>query len=296
MSDPQSTLATSAGLDVAMVGNCAISALVSRQGTIVWCCVPRFDGDPIFHALLDSKGELPRDGTFGIELEGFVRAEQSYDPGTAIVRTRLFAANGEGIEITDFAPRFFTRDRAFRPAQIVRRVRPLVGHPRIRVVLRPRGDWGSARPTITRGSNHVRYVLPGTTLRLNTNAPLTYVLDETPFSLQVPVSFMLGPDETLPGGIEETARDFEEQTAHYWRHWTRRLALPLEWQDAVIRAAITLKLCQFEETGAIVAAMTTSVPEAPNTQRNWDYRYCWLRDAFFVVRALNSLSEVGTMP
>ena len=75
----------------------------------------------------------------------------------------------------------------------------------------------------------------------------------------------------------------------------RRLAVPLEWQDAVIRAAITLKLCQYEETGAIVAAMTTSIPEAPDSGRNWDYRYCWLRDAFFVVRALNSLSEVGTM-
>lgn len=81
----------------------------------------------------------------------------------------------------------------------------------------------------------------------------------------------------------------------HWRHWTRRLALPFEWQEAVIRAAITLKLCQYEETGAIVAAMTTSIPEAPGSQRNWDYRYCWIRDAFFVVRALNSLSEVGTM-
>ncbi len=75
----------------------------------------------------------------------------------------------------------------------------------------------------------------------------------------------------------------------------QRLALPLEWQDAVIRCAITLKLCTFEETGAIVAALTTSIPEAPGTQRNWDYRYCWLRDAFFVVRALNRLSEVETM-
>jgi GH15 family glucan-1,4-alpha-glucosidase len=113
--------------------------------------------------------------------------------------------------------------------------------------------------------------------------------------LREPVSLLLGPDETLLGGIDDTAREFEEQTALYWRHWTRRLGVPLEWQDAVIRAAITLKLCQYEDTGAIVAAMTTSIPEAPDSGRNWDYRYCWLRDAFFVVRALNTLSEMGTM-
>ena len=286
---------TPASLDLALIGNCAISALVDKQGAIVWCCMPRFDGDPIFHALLDSAQGLPQDGTLLVELEGFARSEQAYDHGTAVLRTRLYDAAGEGIEVVDFCPRFFTRDRAFRPAQIVRRVRPLVGHPRVRFIVRPRGEWGSVTPRITRGSNHLRFELPTGTLRLNTNAPLTYLLDSTWFSLQAPVSLMLGPDETLPGGIEDTAREFEEQTALYWRHWTRRLAVPLEWQEAVIRSAITLKLCQFEETGAIVAAMTTSIPEAPNTQRNWDYRYCWLRDAFFVVRALNSLSEVGTM-
>ena len=106
---------------------------------------------------------------------------------------------------------------------------------------------------------------------------------------------MLGADETLADGVEQTARAFQEETDLHWRQWTRRLALPPEWQDAVIRAAITLKLCTFEETGAIIAAMTTSIPEAPASGRNWDYRYCWLRDAFFVVRALNSLSEVDTM-
>lgn len=148
---------------------------------------------------------------------------------------------------------------------------------------------------MTRGSHHLRYQLPQCTLRLNATMPLTYLIDGTWFSLHGPVDLLLGPDETLAGGIDETARVFEERTSHWWRHWSRRLAVPLEWQEAVVRAAITLKLCQYEDTGAIVAAMTTSVPEAPNSGRNWDYRYCWLRDAFFVVRALNSLSEVGTM-
>jgi GH15 family glucan-1,4-alpha-glucosidase len=284
-----------ASLELGVIGNCAISALIDKTGRIVWCCLPRFDGDPVFNSLLNSKDGLPDEGSFAIEIENMVRTEQSYDAGTAILRTRLFDADGHAVEIADFAPRFFNRDRIFRPAQLVRRVRVLQGHPRIRVVVQPLGRWGTVKPVLTHGSNHVRYVGPDQTLRLTTNAPLTYIGQEGFFALHTPVSFLLGADETLAGSIEETARDFEEQTALYWRTWTRRLALPLEWQDAVIRAAITLKLCQFEDTGAIIAAMTTSIPEAPHSQRNWDYRYCWLRDAFFVVRALNSLSEVGTM-
>lgn len=136
---------------------------------------------------------------------------------------------------------------------------------------------------------------PEQTLRLNTDVSLNYVLSETYFVLGGTANFLLGPDETLAGGIDETARIFEKETINYWRTYTRRLAVPLEWQDVVIRAAITLKLSLYEDTGAIIAAMTTSIPEAPGSSRNWDYRYCWLRDAFFVVRALNSLSEVGTM-
>ena len=292
--DPLAT-ATPVTLDLAVIGNCTISALLDRQARIVWCCMPRLDSDPVFYALIDSAQGLGHDGTMSVELENMARSEQSYDHATAIVRTRLFDTAGLGIEITDFAPRFLTRDRVFRPAQLVRRIRPLRGHPRIRFIVRPRTQWGATRPVVTRGSNHLRFVGPGETLRLTTNAPLSYVADETWVSLFGPISMLLGPDETLVGGIEQTARDFEEQTALYWRHWTRRLALPYEWQEPVIRSAITLKLCQYEETGAIVAAMTTSIPEAPNSQRNWDYRYCWLRDAYFVVRALNSLSELGTM-
>jgi GH15 family glucan-1,4-alpha-glucosidase len=136
---------------------------------------------------------------------------------------------------------------------------------------------------------------PKFTIRLTTDAPIDYIVDETAFNLSDPVNLVLGPDETLTDGPSETARNYEERTQLYWHTWVHRLALPPEWQEAVIRASITLKLCNYEPTGAIIAALTTSIPEAPGTERNWDYRYCWIRDALFVVRALNSLAAVKTM-
>src|SRR5690606_18856134 len=144
-------------------------------------------------------------------------------------------------------------------------------------------------------SNHIRYVGPDMSIRLTTNAPLTYLLDETPFVLEGEIVLMLGPDESLRASVIETGHEFLEQTIAYWRALTMRLSVPFEWQTEVIRAAITLKLCSFEETGAIVAAMTTSIPEIDGQGRNWDYRYCWLRDAYFVVRTLNRLGYIETM-
>ncbi len=279
-------------LELGVIGNCSYGALIDRRARMVWCCLPRFDGDPVFSSLLNDDSH---DGVYSIDLENAVRTEQNYIENTAVLATRLFDSNGNAVEITDFAPRFLQLGRMFRPMCHVRRVRPISGSPRVQIRLRPRFDWGASAPEITHGSNHIRYVSSGLTFRVTTNAPVTYVLNETPFILEEPVSFILGPDETLSSGIEATALAFQEQTTGYWRRWVRRLALPLEWQEAVIRAAVTLKLCSFEETGAIIAAMTTSVPEAAHSGRNWDYRYCWLRDGFFVVRALNSLAEVGTM-
>jgi GH15 family glucan-1,4-alpha-glucosidase len=288
-------------LAMGVIGNCAISALVDARARIVWCCLPRFDGDPVFNALLQpdaGKSALPTDacpGAFAIEIEDFAESRQFYDANTAVLRTQLFDKSGHAIEVTDFAPRFFSRSRYFRPMMLVRRVRPIQGAPRIRVVLDVRFDWGLREPLITQGSNHLRYVGSDFALRLNTDAPLSHVRSRQPFVLTREHNFLLGADESLTDGIADTARLFEQETLAYWHRWSQRLSIPLEWQDAVIRAAITLKLSLFEDTGAIVAAMTTSIPEAPGSQRNWDYRYCWLRDAFFVVRALNSLSETGTM-
>jgi pentatricopeptide repeat protein len=287
------TRAASLGLGV--TGNCIISALVDREARIVWSCLPRLDGDPVFHALVDDVSHDGARGFWSVELAGLERTEQEYVGNTAVLVTRLYSSNGSAVEVTDYCPRFEHGGRMFRPQMLVRRVRTLAGTPRICVRLRPSFDYGALAPEITHGSNHIRYVSPGRVLRLTTDAPVSYLLAETPFVLDGSVDFVLGADESLPEGPARLAREFQEQTEFHWRHWARRLALPAEWQDAVIRAAITLKLCTFEETGAIVAAMTTSIPEAPGSGRNWDYRYCWLRDAFFVVRALNSLSEVDTM-
>ena len=281
-----------ANLDLAVIGNCSYAALLDRNARIVWACMPRFDGNPVFCDLLSPQRDF---GYFEVEVEGLVGSEQRYLANTAIVETTLHGRDGSSLLVQDFAPRFKQRGRIFRPLAIMRRLMPLSGAPRVRIRIRPAGDYGAVSPNVTRGSNHIRYVLPDHVLRLTTNAPVPFVLDETMFLLDRPLDLMLGPDETLEGAISDIARDFSEKTNEYWREWVRYLALPFEWQAEVIRAAITLKLCNVEETGAVVAAVTTSIPEADGTTRNWDYRFCWLRDAYFVIRALNRLGVTRTM-
>jgi GH15 family glucan-1,4-alpha-glucosidase len=281
-------------LDLAIIGNCTFGALIDAKASIVWSCMPRFDSDPVFCRLLDG-GDAPERGVYDIELQDFTRSEQYYRRNSAVLVTRLYDSSDGVVEVTDFAPRFNHFGRIFRPPTIVRHLRPLSGSPRIRLRIRPAHDYGRADPEVTRGSNHVRYVMPHLTLRLTTDAPITYLAEEVPFILDRPLTLILGPDESLTAPVDETSREFFRKTDEYWREWVRYLALPFEWQEAVIRASITLKLCNFEETGAIIAAMTTSIPEAPDSGRNWDYRYCWLRDAYFVVHALNRLGATKTM-
>jgi GH15 family glucan-1,4-alpha-glucosidase len=284
-----------ASLELAAIGNCQVSALVDEVGRMVWACMPRFDGDPVFCALLMDDPQQAERGVFEIVLEDFDRAEQNYVTNTPILETWLYDRHGGCIKIVDFAPRFEQFERVFHPVMFVRHLEPVTGNPRITVRLRPAGNYGAEDARQTFGSNHVRYLLPDLTLRLTTDASLSYVREERPFRLLKPMSFILGPDESLPESVARTSRANFEETRAYWQGWVRGLAVPFEWQEAVIRAAITLKLCSFEDTGAIIAAMTSSIPEAPGSARNWDYRYCWLRDSFFVVHALNRLGATRTM-
>ncbi len=281
-------------LDLGVIGNSVLSALVDRGGRIVWCCYPRLDGDPIFCSLINEKPGTEA-GFLDVEVEKLASAEQSYLHNTAILVTTLTDEQGQTIRITDFAPRFYQYERVFRPHSLVRMIEPVSGMCRVRIRIRPRFGYGAVAPVVTTGSNHLRYIAAGSAVRVTTDAPVSYIHEEQWFSLDGPLALILGADEPVEASVPALARSFLERTTAYWYDWVRYLSVPFEWQEAVIRAAITLKLCSFEETGAIVAAMTTSIPEAPDTRRNWDYRYCWLRDAFFVVQALNRLGATRTM-
>jgi GH15 family glucan-1,4-alpha-glucosidase len=280
-------------LDLAVIGNCEIAALVDRDARIVWCCLPRFDGDPAFHALLAGEAE-PREGVFAIDLAGVSARRRRYVRNTAVLETELESPDG-AIRVVDHVPRHVRFGRTYRPAAMLRRVEPLRGRPRVTVRVAPRADFGRRIPEWTRGSNHIRYLLDGSVLRLTTTAPVDFVLGERTFVLDRPYVFLLGPDETPTESLDRIEQSSREATIEYWRDWTRRLAVPLEWQDVVIRSAITLKLCSYEASGAIVAALTTSIPEYGTPGRTWDYRFCWLRDAFFVVQALNRLGATTIM-
>jgi len=279
-------------LDLALIGNCTIGALVDTRASIIWGCFPRFDSDPVFCSLLKQSDES---GFFTIELLDFDRSEQHYLENTAVLVTRLHDRQGGSVEITDFAPRFGQYGRMFRPMMLVRRIRRLSGSPRLVLRLRPACNNGADQPEVTWGSNHIRYVMPALTLRLTTDASLTTILQETPFFIEDTLTLLLGADETVHDAAGEAGRRLLEETVQYWQEWVRALAIPYEWQEAVIRATITLKLNAYDDTGAIIAAMTSSIPEAGNSSRNWDYRYCWLRDGYFVVNALTQLGATRTM-
>ncbi|MFC2954099.1 glycoside hydrolase family 15 protein [Marinicaulis aureus] len=276
-------------LDLGIIGNGTIAALIDSDASVVWMCLPRFDGEPVFNTLVGGGG------AFEVKLAGQSKTRQRYIKNTAVIETILEADDGSAIAITDFAPRFFDKGRTFRPASIVRRIRPIAGMPKISISLHAQSNRGAMDISPVRGVSHIRYKNDHAGFRVTTDAPVSYIIAEREFVLDREINFILGPDESLSDNPAVIAAEWEKRTAEGWRAWSRRLAAPPVWQEAVIRAAITLKLCVYEETGGIVAALTTSIPEHGGSERNWDYRFCWLRDAYFTVNALNRLSAVGTL-
>ena len=275
-------------LDYGVIGNGQIAALIGEDCGVAWACLPRLDGDPVFNTLLGGQGR------FRITLENRHTIEQYYDRNTAILVSEVTDTNGARIRITDFAPKFRAKGRDFRPMALVRRVEILEGTPLLSVDLHPTFNYNAESTPPEQGVSHLSYTGGDTPFRVSTNAPISFVADGTPFVPDGEVAFLLTPDEGLSTDPVTLAREWEAETRDSWRQWVKGLAIPLDYQEAVIRAAITLKLCVFEDTGGIVAALTTSIPEHEGSERNWDYRYCWVRDSYFTAASLSRLSDITT--
>jgi GH15 family glucan-1,4-alpha-glucosidase len=278
---------TTTGLGI--VGNCSYSALLDH-GSVEWLCWPRPDSSFVFGPLLDRE----KGGAFVVEGVGATEVTQEYVENTNVLRT-TFTSPGGRFELLDFAPRFGQYARHYKPLMLVRVLRPLEGEPRAVVRCRPVYEYGRRTASSWRASNHIEYTGLPAPVRLTTNVPLTYVEEERPFLLEGDHHLVLTWGQPLETGLEETAERFLERTVDYWRRWVKGTRTPRDYQREVIRSALVLKLHQFEDTGALLAATTTSLPEHPGSGRTWDYRYCWLRDAYFTLNALERLGHNDEM-
>lgn len=273
-----------------LIGNCQASALVDQSGSISWLCLPRPDSPPVFGNILDDDG-----GHFSISPVGEFKSAQKYLPNTNILVTTMICEDGSEFQVTDFCPRFEQHGRIYRPMSIFRIVEPIKGTPAIRVRCRPTVGWEKEPAVAIRGNSHVKYEIRGDVLRVATNMSLTYLSEESSFALQEKLYFGLTWGLGIENDLGKVAQDFLERTTQYWRTWVKHCSIPTLFQQETIRSALALKLHCYEDTGAILAALTTSLPEDIGHGRNWDYRFCWLRDAAFVLSAFHNLGHFEEM-
>src|SRR3990172_9356468 len=216
--------------DLGLVGNCQFSALVERTGAVVWCCLPRFDSEPVFGAILDPGG-----GAATISPAGGEAGVQRYVANTNVLETTFTTKDG-AFRLIDFAPRFFQYDRAFRPTLLVRIVEPLTGRPFVRVTCEPRVGWSKGIPTRVQGSNHVRFEGFDGHLRVTTDVPLSHLEGGQPFALagrrHLVISWGPPVEEPLPALCDR----FLTETTRYWQRWVKHTNVPSLFQHEAIRS------------------------------------------------------------
>ncbi len=270
------------------IGNGSVLALVGPDTSIDWLCLPRFDSPSVFGRLLDETSG----GRFQFVPEQGAVGPMAYLRNTNILRTEIRTAEGV-CEVLDFAPRIPAGLGVNAPLEIHRLVRPLEGAPRLRAVFDPRPDYARAAVDLALTSEGLEVLGGPQRLFLHSNVPATTIADGRPFRVDRPCYFALSagrpPDVHDTPSVERAL----ELTRAGWRAWSKSCALPSFRPEAVLRSALCLKLHQYLDTGAIIAAATTSIPEALDSERTWDYRFCWLRDAAFVVEALRRLSHLS---
>lgn len=273
--------------DYGVIGNCAFTAHVHLNTNISWLCWPRFDSSFIFGGMVDPE----KGGEFSVRpLGDKLISSQYYIENTNVLCTEVEGDSGV-YRITDFAPRFYQQDRYYKPLMLVRKIERVKGNPNIVVKCHPKGGYGSVEPQHSLGSNHVRFLGLESEVRLTTNISLNYIMEEQSFILNETKYLVMTWGPPMEAALEETVEVFLNKTTKYWRDWVKTASIVNFYQREAIRSALILKIHQYEDTGAIIAATTTSLPESPGSTRNWDYRYCWMRDTFYTLNAFNNIGH-----
>ena len=281
--------------DYALIGDCQSAALVSRAGSIDWCCLPRFDSDSCFGRLLDWK----QGGHFTVTPHGKVQVAREYLRHSLVLVTTYRSGRDVARVIDFFSMRVGGRHNPRR--ELVRIIEGVRGSVSFDVDIEPRFDCGDVKPWIYSGGGHAHFAVGSDTgLRIFGDVPLQ-VADEHDLRAQVTIRARqkayialqyFRPEEahTVPQR-NKVAVELEahyRETVRWWEEWSEKIVCEEESGPCIVRSALVLKALTYAPTGAIVAAPTTSLPEEIGGERNWDYRYCWIRDSIFTVWALTS--------
>jgi len=278
------------GLNYGIIGNCKSSALINADSSIDWCCLPQFDSSAVFCKIIDEK----IGGSFKIEVDKSYTITQNYLNNTAILKTN-FRNNENEFEVLDFMTRFRLDDKNFyNPPELQRIIRPVRGLPKIKVLYNPTLEYANGKTKTYKKEDFIVSVFEEAsyeTLFLYTDIEKNKILENKEFELAEPVYLNLSYNEKIDVPNLEKSNLELEKTKEYWINWCKKGPKYKLYNDEVKRSAITLKLLTFEKTGAVLAAATTSIPETIGEVRNWDYRFCWIRDASMVIKIIAKLGH-----
>lgn len=273
-----------------IIGNCQSAALVSKTGSIEWCCLPKFDAPSVFAKILDEK----IGGEFGFEVDDSYNITQYYLEDTAILITRF--SNGlDAFEVHDFMPRYYIADKKYhKPPEVIRSIKYCSGKPCFKVIYNPALEYAKGTTTSYLKDDFIVSINDGDTydtLFLYSSLDYQSVLEGAEITISEDHFLWFGYNEKLVIPDAKEVQLEYERTKVYWLNWMERTNRFEEYNDYISRSAMTLKLLSYDKTGAVLAAATTSLPETIGEVRNWDYRFCWIRDASMVIKVMTQLGH-----
>ncbi len=279
-------------LDYGIIGNCKSAALVSKSGAIEWLCLPVFDSPSVFASLLDKE----KGGSFDIITDESYESSQRYLPNTNILATK-FSNGTDKFEVLDFMPRYYyqnRRDSIYSPPDLVRYVKWKAGNPKFKVKYNPQLEYAEKKTITKEHKEYIKsYTSNGTydSLYLYTNMDKGKIINCDEITLSGNLFFLVSYNQKLLKQTLDRAYLKLQRTKVYWLNWSEETHKFNKYNKEILRSALVLKLLSYDKTGAVLAAATTSLPESLGEIRNWDYRFCWLRDASMVIKVITKLGH-----